>query len=333
MWTGRAGARRDGRRRAVAADLPGRRACASCTSVTRRWSTPGSFLSKGGKMKGFCARRQPVARYGYTVLLGSRNTSTSRTPPRMADLMAKNRRGEQERGFSMMLGRLFRPTRLGFCSSPWWKGRTGAGGECASSCPRGDRGLLPDLMRRDPADHPNGPARLRPAARPISSPQGKRDDRSQFELRGHAVHLDGDSGDGGDPARGAVGNPAGFVRCAAGARRCGKVSNAKYEGPRWCLATVSSTRPNSFRAGAVQILRAEVAAGVPVHRAPPHDQRCKRTGSGRARRVVRPWNTRTARQLRAGRANRSSGVTPNDDRHDPTRNVRPFLAGLPRWTC
>ena len=68
---------------------------------------PREFSLQGGKMKGLRQAVNRVARYGYTV----RFLDPARLDPadaaRMAELMAKSRRGEQERGFSMMLGRLF----------------------------------------------------------------------------------------------------------------------------------------------------------------------------------------------------------------------------------
>ena len=68
---------------------------------------PREFSLQGGKMKGLRQAVNRVARYGYTVRFLDPAHLDPADAARMAELMAKSRRGEQERGFSMMLGRLF----------------------------------------------------------------------------------------------------------------------------------------------------------------------------------------------------------------------------------
>jgi lysylphosphatidylglycerol synthetase-like protein (DUF2156 family) len=70
--------------------------------------------------------------------------------------MELNRRGEGERGFSMCLGRLFNPKDTGLLLTVI----TGPDGKPAAMCQfvssPAIRGYSLDLMRRDPAEHPNG---------------------------------------------------------------------------------------------------------------------------------------------------------------------------------
>ena len=82
----------------------------------------------------------------------------ARPAPRPAGaLMAQSRRGEFERGFSMMLGPDLRPPRRR--PAPV-HGRPGPDGDAAAMCQfvpaRGIDGYSLDLMRRDPGEHPNG---------------------------------------------------------------------------------------------------------------------------------------------------------------------------------
>ncbi len=70
--------------------------------------------------------------------------------------MAKSRRGEQERGFSMMLGRLFDRRDTGLLLT-LVEGPDGAPVAMCQFVPSpAIGGYSLDLMRRDPGDHPNG---------------------------------------------------------------------------------------------------------------------------------------------------------------------------------
>ena len=70
--------------------------------------------------------------------------------------MKRNRRGEHERGFSMMLGRIFDPRDTGLLLTVVY----GPDGQPAAMCQfvpsAAIRGYSLDLMRRDPGEHPNG---------------------------------------------------------------------------------------------------------------------------------------------------------------------------------
>jgi lysylphosphatidylglycerol synthetase-like protein (DUF2156 family) len=117
---------------------------------------PREFSLEGGKMKGLRQAVNRVARYGYTV----RFLDPARLNPAdagcMAELMAKSRRGEQERGFSMMLGRLFDPRDTGLLLT-LVEGPDGTPVAMCQFVPSpAIGGFSLDLMRRDPGEHPNG---------------------------------------------------------------------------------------------------------------------------------------------------------------------------------
>jgi lysylphosphatidylglycerol synthetase-like protein (DUF2156 family) len=115
-----------------------------------------TFSLEGGKMKGLRQAQTRLARYGYTVEFLDPATIE---PRRVADLVALTsmlRRGDGERGFSMVLGRLFNPKDKGLLLTIVH----GPDGLPAAICqfvpsPAINAYSL-DLMRRDPGEHPNG---------------------------------------------------------------------------------------------------------------------------------------------------------------------------------
>lgn len=115
-----------------------------------------TFSLEGGKMKGLRQANTRVARNGYTVEFLDPATIDPARVPALVELMEMLRRGEQERGYSMMLGRLFNPKDTGLLltvvSDPH--------GHPVALChfvpsPAID-GYSLDMMRRDPGEHPNG---------------------------------------------------------------------------------------------------------------------------------------------------------------------------------
>jgi len=97
-----------------------------------------------------------MARHGYTVEVLDPATIDKARVPAIVEMMALNRRGDDERGFSMGLGRLLDPKDQGLLltlvSAP--------DGTPAALCQfvpsPAVRGYSLDLMRRDPGPHPNG---------------------------------------------------------------------------------------------------------------------------------------------------------------------------------
>ena len=117
---------------------------------------PREFSLQGGKMKGLRQAVNRVARYGYTVRFLDPARLQPEDAARMAELMAKSRRGEQERGFSMMLGRLFDRRDTGLLLT-LVEGPDGAPVAMCQFVPSpAIGGYSLDLMRRDPGEHPNG---------------------------------------------------------------------------------------------------------------------------------------------------------------------------------
>jgi len=114
------------------------------------------FSLGGGHMKGLRQAYQRIGKYGYTVAFHDPGRLDRATAEALAGLMAQSRRGEFERGFSMVLGRIFDPRdeHLLLCVV------TAPDGTPAAMCQfvpaPGIGGYSLDLMRRDRGEHPNG---------------------------------------------------------------------------------------------------------------------------------------------------------------------------------
>ncbi len=116
----------------------------------------GRFSLGGGQMKGLRQAHNRVIKYGYTVSFHDPSRLDRASAESLTGLMSQSRRGDFERGFSMMLGRIFDPRDedLVLCIV------TGPDGRPAAMCQfvpaRGIGGYSLDLMRRDRGEHPNG---------------------------------------------------------------------------------------------------------------------------------------------------------------------------------
>jgi lysylphosphatidylglycerol synthetase-like protein (DUF2156 family) len=114
------------------------------------------FSLAGGDMKGLRQAYNRIAKYGYTASFHDPGRLDRTTAAQLAGLMSQSRRGEFERGFSMVLGRIFDPRdeQLVLCMV------TGPDGNPAAMCQfvpaSGIGGYSLDLMRRDRGEHPNG---------------------------------------------------------------------------------------------------------------------------------------------------------------------------------
>jgi len=220
---------------------------------------PREFSLQGGKMKGLRQAVNRVARYGYTV----RFLDPARLDPadaaRMAELMAKSRRGEQERGFSMMLGRLFDRRDTGLLLT-LVEGPDGAPVAMCQFVPSpAIGGYSLDLMRRDPGEHPNG---LLDFALCSTIDHLKEMGMKGLSLNFAALRsvLDGDSGDGVTQRveRWALRRLSGVLQIETLWR-----FNAKYE-PRWLPRYIVFDSAEQFVPVVVQIMRAESLTEVPV---------------------------------------------------------------------
>jgi lysylphosphatidylglycerol synthetase-like protein (DUF2156 family) len=114
------------------------------------------FSLAGGHMKGLRQAHNRIAKYGYTATFHDPARLDRITAERLTGLMSQSRRGEFERGFSMVLGRIFDPRDEGLILCVV----TGPNGDPAALCQfvpaRGIGGFSLDLMRRDTGEHPNG---------------------------------------------------------------------------------------------------------------------------------------------------------------------------------
>jgi lysylphosphatidylglycerol synthetase-like protein (DUF2156 family) len=115
-----------------------------------------TFNLAGGKMKGLRQACTRLARHGYTIeYLDPANIEPHRVTD-ILELISMLRRGEAERGFSMMLGRLFNPKDKGLLLTIVH----GPDGHPVAVCQfvpsPAINGYSLDLMRRDPGEHPNG---------------------------------------------------------------------------------------------------------------------------------------------------------------------------------
>ena len=220
---------------------------------------PREFSLQGGKMKGLRQAVNRVARYGYTVRFLDPAHLDPADAARMAELMAKSRRGEQERGFSMMLGPALRPPGHGPAAHARRGSRRGPGRHVPVRPLAGHRRLLarPDAPR--PRRPPERPARLR-AVLDHRPPQGDGHEGPQPELRRLRSVLEGDTGDGVTQRveRWALRRLSGVLQIETLWR-----FNAKYE-PRWLPRYIVFDSAEQFVPVVVQIMRAESLTEVPV---------------------------------------------------------------------
>jgi lysylphosphatidylglycerol synthetase-like protein (DUF2156 family) len=220
---------------------------------------PRVFSLEGGKMKGLRQAVNRVARYGYTVRFLDPAHLEPEDAARLVELMSKSRRGEQERGFSMMLGRLFDSRDTGLLLT-LVEGPDGAPVAMCQFVPSpAIGGFSLDLMRRDPAEHPNG---LLDFALCMTIAHLKELGMKGLSLNFAAMRsiLDGESGDGVTQRveRWAIRRLSGVLQIETLWR-----FNAKYE-PLWLPRYIVFDSAEQFVPVAVQIMRAESLTEVPV---------------------------------------------------------------------
>jgi lysylphosphatidylglycerol synthetase-like protein (DUF2156 family) len=118
---------------------------------------PVQTFSLGGKhMKGLRQAHHRIMKYGYTSSFHDPSRLDPELAEELAALMRLSRQGEHERGFSMMLGRVFDPRDSGLLLTVV-RGPDGAAAAMCQFVPAtGINGYSLDLMRRDPGEHPNG---------------------------------------------------------------------------------------------------------------------------------------------------------------------------------
>jgi lysylphosphatidylglycerol synthetase-like protein (DUF2156 family) len=115
-----------------------------------------TFSLAGKHMKGLRQAHNRIMKYGYTVSFHDPSHLSPELTDELTALMGLSRQGEHERGFSMMLGRIFDPRDSGLLLTVV-RGPDGAAAAICQFVPApGIDGYSLDLMRRDPGEHPNG---------------------------------------------------------------------------------------------------------------------------------------------------------------------------------
>jgi lysylphosphatidylglycerol synthetase-like protein (DUF2156 family) len=220
---------------------------------------PRRFSLEGGKMKGLRQAVNRVARYGYTVRFLDPAQLQPEDAARLVELMNKSRRGEQERGFSMMLGRLFDTRDTGLLLT-LVEGPDGAPAAMCQFVPStAIGGYSLDLMRRDPAEHPNGLLDFALCST-ITHLKGMGMKGLSLNFAALRSVLDGESGDGVTQRveRWALHRLSGILQIETLWR-----FNAKYE-PAWLPRYIVFDSAEQFVPVVVQIMRAESLTEVPV---------------------------------------------------------------------
>ncbi len=115
-----------------------------------------SFSLQGGKMKGLRQACTRLERNGYTVQFFDPSSIDPAEVTGVVNLISKLRRGEAERGFSMMLGRMFDPKDQGLLLTIVKDPKGQPAAVCQFVPSPAINGYSLDLMRRDPDEHPNG---------------------------------------------------------------------------------------------------------------------------------------------------------------------------------
>jgi lysylphosphatidylglycerol synthetase-like protein (DUF2156 family) len=217
------------------------------------------FSLSGGHMKGLRQAHNRIAKYGYTATFHDPARLDRVTAERLTGLMSQSRRGEFERGFSMVLGRIFDPRDEGLILCVV----TGPEGEPAALCQfvpaRGIGGFSLDLMRRDRGEHPNG---LIDFALVSTIEHLRAQGHRGLSLNFAALRsiLDGERGDGVTQRveRWALKKMSSFLQIETLWR-----FNAKYE-PEWLPRYVVYDTAEHLVPVVLAILRAESLTEVPV---------------------------------------------------------------------
>lgn len=218
-----------------------------------------TFSLSGGKMKGLRQAVNRVARYGYTVEFKDPSSVEPGVVKDLVDLMTKSRRGEEERGFSMMLGRIFDPRDTGLLLTVVYGPDARPVAMCQFVPSRAVDGYSLDLMRRDPQEHPNG---LLDFALCSTIEHLRAEGRRGLSLNFSAMRstLDGDSGDGitQKVERWALRRLSGVLQIESLWK-----FNAKYE-PSWLPRYICYDSAEQLIPTAIQIMRAESLTDMPV---------------------------------------------------------------------
>jgi lysylphosphatidylglycerol synthetase-like protein (DUF2156 family) len=219
----------------------------------------GAFSLEGGKMKGLRQAITRVRRNGYTVSFVDPARLEGPAAAELIELMGRNRRGEQERGFSMTLGRVFEPHDTGLLMTVVTGPDSAPVAVCQFVPAPAIGGYSLDLMRRDPGEHPNG---LLDFALVSTIEHLREQGHRALSLNFATLRslLDGEGGDGLTQRveRWALRRLSGTLQIESLWR-----FNAKYE-PDWLPRYIVWDSAEHFVPTLVQILRAESLTDIPV---------------------------------------------------------------------
>jgi len=114
------------------------------------------FSLDGGKMKGLRQACTRMLKHGYRVEFMDPSSIDPSRVPEIVAMMEMLRRGEDERGFSMGLGRIFHPKDKDLLLTVVYDSNEKPVALCQFVPSPAINGYSLDIMRRDPGDHPNG---------------------------------------------------------------------------------------------------------------------------------------------------------------------------------
>jgi len=115
-----------------------------------------TFRLEGGEMKGLRQAVNRIAKYGYRMEFYDPAAVGPELQAQLRHVMAQNRRGEAERGFSMTLGRIFHPQDKGLLLAVAYGPDNQPVAFCHYVPAAAICGYSLDLMRRTDGPHPNG---------------------------------------------------------------------------------------------------------------------------------------------------------------------------------
>ncbi len=218
-----------------------------------------SFSLAGGHMKGLRQAANRIAKYGYTATFHDPSTLAPDVASKLTGLMSQSRRGETERGFSMMLGRIFDPRDEDLVLCAVWAPDGSPAAMCQFVPASGIGGYSLDLMRRDRGNHPNG---LIDFALVSTIEHLKKNGARGLSMNFAAMRsiLDGERGDGVAERveRWALKRMSSFLQIETLWR-----FNAKYE-PSWIPRYIVYDSAEHLVPAVLAILRAESLWEVPV---------------------------------------------------------------------
>ena len=218
-----------------------------------------SFTLAGGDMKGLRQAHNRITKYGYTATFHDPAHLDPALSAELTALMSLSRQGEHERGFSMMLGRVFDPRDtgllLGVVRSP--------DGDCCRHVPIRAGPGHQRLLARPHAARSGRPSQRPVGLRPVldhRAPQVRRLRRVSLNFATMRSTLSGDKGDGTvqRAERWFLKRLSNFAQIESLWR-----FNAKYE-PEWLPRYVVFDTAEHLVPVVMAILRAESVWEIPV---------------------------------------------------------------------